>query len=830
MTSIRSGRTSHEYLTVAAGSSSSAPRLEPVIAGKYELLRTLGEGGFSWVFLARHTRIPQLRLAIKVLKTSSLVDASALARIEREANLTAMLHGDNSVKVVDVGMTEEGYPFLAMDFVRGLPLRDLLKTYGPLPALSVAKLSRDILLTLHEAHQHGLVHRDLKPSNIFIVQAEGRPVSARVIDFGIAGLLDNTELANEAATIDGALACTPQYAAPEVLRGQASPRSDLYALGLIIAEMLDGVATIREENAYIAASRQLASDDLDTGDRARASALAPIIHRALRKQEDERYPDAASMIRDVEAVIQRIEAAGLEDRLDVQTLIERFHRSIDNQKTITSPISLREGVGIARRSSEPTSFSRTGQTFVSTDRHVHLMESTRRAKRASRAVVALVAVLAALVIALVVLLTMQRSGGAPASPLSTSIATAEELSSPLVVNDAIRRDTTWTADRTYVLDGLVFVEGGATLNIEAGTEVRGRQGSALIVTRDGMLYARGTAQSPITFTSARTPAERRAGDWGGLVLLGSAPHNDLLGLIEGVPQHDRRGAYGGNDPNSSCGILEHVRIAHAGYEIFANNEINGLTLGGCGEGTIVRNIHVHETLDDGIEIFGGNVDLRHILVTYPGDDGIDWDQGWTGSMQFAAVLMDERGDNAIEADNSNEDPEALPRSAPTIANLSLLSTQTLDAGDRALVVRNGSAGRFINTMIYGFASDPIDIRGEESAAAVAVGELTFEGFILTAANGEIHFDDETLDNDDGGFDEAAYFEAVQGQRAGFVPQMSLSSPGGLTLPLADAQLASDTRLPETEFFDRSARYIGAFAPGQATTWAEPWALPLEPAR
>lgn len=827
MTSIRSGQARDEYLTVAAGSSPSTPRLEPIIAGKYELLRTIGEGGFSWVFLARHTRIPQLRLAIKVLKTSSQVDAHALAKIEREANLTAMLQGENSVKVVDVGMTEEGYPFLAMDFVRGLPLRDLLKAYGPLPALSVAKLSRDMLLTLHEAHQHGLVHRDLKPSNIFIVQAEGRPVSARVIDFGIAGLLDNTELANEAATIDGALACTPQYAAPEVLRGRASPRSDLYALGLIIAEMLDGVAMLQEENAYIAASRQLAIEDLPAGDRARASALAPIIHRALRKNEAERYPDAETMLHDVEEVIRRIEAAGLEDRLDVHTLIERFHRSMDNQKTITSPISLREGARVAYRSSELASFARTGQTFVSTDSHVHLMESTRRAKRVSRAVVALVALLVALVIALVVLLTMRRSGDAPPLPVSTSIATADDLSSPLLVNDAIRSDTTWTADRTYVLDGLVFVEGGATLNIEAGTEIRGRQGSALIITRDGMVYARGTAQSPITFTSELPPAERRAGDWGGVVLLGSAPHNDLLGQIEGVPQHDRRGAYGGNDSNGSCGILQHVRIAYAGYEIFANNEINGLTLGGCGDGTIVRNVHVHETLDDGIEIFGGNVDLLHVLVTFPGDDGIDWDQGWTGSMQFAAVLMDERGDNAIEADNSNEDPEALPRSAPTIANLSLLSTRTLDAGDRALVLRNGSAGRFINTLIYGFASDPIDIRGEESAAATAVGELTFDGLVLAAASGEVHFDDESLDDDDGGFDEAAYFEAAQGHRSGFVPQMTLVSPGGLALPLADTRLSSDTRIPETEFFDRSARYIGAFEPGQATTWAEPWALPLD---
>ena len=124
------------------------------------------------------------------------------------------------------------------------------------------------------------------------------------------------------------------------------------------------------------------------------------------------------------------------------------------------------------------------------------------------------------------------------------------------------------------------------------------------MTRDASLHAAGTADVPIVFTSAsrKAPAPRR---WGGLVMLGSAPVNQADAHIEGVPANDTRGSFGGDDADGSCGVLEYARIEFAGFEVYANNELNGLTLGGCGSGTIVRHVQVHRSLDDGVEMFGG---------------------------------------------------------------------------------------------------------------------------------------------------------------------------------------------------------------------------------
>lgn len=132
-------------------------------------------------------------------------------------------------------------------------------------------------------------------------------------------------------------------------------------------------------------------------------------------------------------------------------------------------------------------------------------------------------------------------------------------------------------------------------------------------------------------------------------MLGSAPVNRADAQIEGVPHGDTRGAFGGSDAGSSCGIMEYTRIEFAGFEVYANNELNGLTLGGCGDGTIVRHVQVHRALDDGIEVFGGTVDLQNIVITGAGDDSLDWDMGWRGRVQFLAIQQHaDTGDNAFE--------------------------------------------------------------------------------------------------------------------------------------------------------------------------------------
>jgi hypothetical protein len=125
----------------------------------------------------------------------------------------------------------------------------------------------------------------------------------------------------------------------------------------------------------------------------------------------------------------------------------------------------------------------------------------------------------------------------------------------IVVADAVQQDTVWTADTTYVLDDVIFVDAGATLTIEPGTTVQGREGSALVVTRTGFLDARGREGAPIVFTSDLPTGERFRGAWGGLALLGNAPVN-ADEVLEGLDEDDPRGSYGGNDPTDGCGLLE----------------------------------------------------------------------------------------------------------------------------------------------------------------------------------------------------------------------------------------------------------------------------------
>ena len=816
-------------------------QLEPIIADRYELIRPIGEGGFSWVFLARHAQIPSLRVAIKILKADHAWDAASIRRLEREAEMAAMLRSRHTVKVVDLGVTQHGLPFLAMELVRGVPLRFLLAQRGALPALTVARLARDILEGLAEAHGRGLVHRDLKPSNVFIVQERGERPWACVIDFGIARMLDHADAARDALTVDGSVACTPEYAAPEALRGAAEPRSDLYALGLIMAEMLDGAPVCRGESSFVVASRQLSELPHELGPRARGSALAPIIARAVHKDAGQRYATAGDMMRDVEAVIARIESTGLDDRMDISLLAEDYNAGMDAQRAMTSPFSLREGV--AERASIRALQGRTRSRVLD---EPELLAGGAAVPR-TRAVL-VVAVLAAFTAAVLAGLFVLRQRSELAAAAGTALAstpsavTAGAAAGPAVdgttaadgagpwgattpLRGPIVEDLTLTRDQVWELDGLVFVERDARLTIEPGTTIVGSQGDALIVTPGASLYARGTRAAPITFTSARAVAERAPGDWGGVVLLGRAPVNEHPAHMEGIPADDARGDYGGDDPTSSCGVLEYLRIEYAGFEAWANNELNGLTLGGCGSGTIVRNVHVHATLDDGIELFGGTVDLQRIAITWPGDDALDWDQGWSGRAQFVYIHMGGYGDNGIEADSSDLDHEASPRSSPQLANVTILGTARGDGRQRAMVLRTGTAGVIRNALISGFGDDPIDVRDAATVAAIERGELRFDGLLLYGGRSPLRFDDERgQSDDDGGFVEETWLRAQSGARWGADPELIVGTASGTLVPANVALVTHDLSTPDAEFWDRGARYLGAFEPGQASTWLDGWTV------
>ncbi|RZO87164.1 MAG: hypothetical protein EVA65_02540 [Oceanococcus sp.] len=395
----------------------------------------------------------------------------------------------------------------------------------------------------------------------------------------------------------------------------------------------------------------------------------------------------------------------------------------------------------------------------------------------------------------------------------------------IAVDDNILQNTVWKSGNTYVLSKLTFVESNARLTIEPGVTVRGKNGSALIVTRDASVHARGRVDQPIVFTSAKALGNRQAGDWGGLVLLGNAPVNRDA-HIEGIDHSDSRGDFGGSDSNNSCGVLDFVRIEFAGFEISKDNELNGLTLGGCGDGTIVRNVQVHMGLDDGVEVFGGTVDLKNIVVTGADDDAFDWDMGWTGRVQNLIIQMHpDRGDNGFEGDNYKADMDAQPRSQPQFYNVTMISDPQGQKRHRAMTVRRGSGGHFHNVLIDGFTTELIDLRDEPVTRLVNDSTLSFASLIVAGTTPEQAFPQEAGEkDDDGGFVEAAYLDE---RRLEFVASTGLSEQARDVheprfSPARINYSVKPVPVPQGEFWDESADYFGAVRPGDRRDWSREW--------
>ena len=307
----------------------------------------------------------------------------------------------------------------------------------------------------------------------------------------------------------------------------------------------------------------------------------------------------------------------------------------------------------------------------------------------------------------------------------------------------------WTKDNEYLLDGFVFVEDGATLNIEAGTIIKGKAApstgdltSALVIAMGGKINATGTADEPIIFTAESDNGALSYDDrglWGGLLLLGRATiaRDVETDQIEGIPASETRARYGGTDDSDNSGTLEYVSIRHGGAALTDGNEINGLTLGGVGNGTTIHHIEVFSNLDDGIEWFGGTVDCKYLAVSYCGDDCMDYDYGWRGKGQhWFALIGADKGDNAGEHDGAKPDSET-PFSKPTIYNATYIgSGQDGDAkNSTCLHFRDAAGGTYANSIFIGFKNHAIEVedlgatQGLDSRQRMEDGDLVLKNNI-----------------------------------------------------------------------------------------------------
>ncbi|UTW47424.1 hypothetical protein [Bacterioplanoides sp. SCSIO 12839] len=305
------------------------------------------------------------------------------------------------------------------------------------------------------------------------------------------------------------------------------------------------------------------------------------------------------------------------------------------------------------------------------------------------------------------------------------------------VSGNIDEDFTMTADRQWVLDGSVFVgagqvaitsaaqeqaikDAGVTLTIEAGTDVRGLSNATLVITRGSKIMAEGTKADPITFSSAADDNFNGLGEWGGVIVQGFAPqygagntgicsegNADGICNVEGEGGLDETIRYGGDDAADNSGVIRYVRIAEGGRVAGPGNEVNGLTMQGVGHGTTVEYIQVHDNLDDGLEWFGGTVNVKYAVLTGNDDDSIDFDEGYQGNIQYAIVRMtadrnspagsnDPRG---IEANSS--DDEYVPQTQAALANITIVGNRDY-SDEPGMRLRGALTASLYNTAVFNF--------------------------------------------------------------------------------------------------------------------------------
>ena len=321
----------------------------------------------------------------------------------------------------------------------------------------------------------------------------------------------------------------------------------------------------------------------------------------------------------------------------------------------------------------------------------------------------------------------------------------------VAVTGIINSDTTWTSDNIYQLNQKVVVDAGVTLTINPGTIIKGSPGtgslsSALIVARGGRINAVGTASQPIIFTStsdnitcgqtAGTNLDANdRGLWGGLLILGNAPcsfSGDVTELqIEGIPADDTFGLYGGTDATDNSGTIQYVSIRHGGALIGEGNEINGLTLGGVGNGTVIDNVEVVANVDDGIEFFGGTVNASNLLVYAQGDDGLDIDQAYSGTISNAVVALGAASDHALEIDG----PEGSADGAFILEDVTLIGNLDTPKGEYA-DFRKAATGSVNNVYAYGFKVDSdVELDNNGVAQEYIDGNLTFSSWEVVLPEG-----------------------------------------------------------------------------------------------
>lgn len=364
-----------------------------------------------------------------------------------------------------------------------------------------------------------------------------------------------------------------------------------------------------------------------------------------------------------------------------------------------------------------------------------------------------------------------------------------------------------TNDKVWALENEVIIGGdnanSASLHIQKGTKIFGQSGEDyLFISRGSKIIAEGTKEEPIVFTSKKDilglASKYHRGEWGGIVIAGNAPTN-----AKGQERFEfalSGGNFGGDDPHDNSGVLHYVLVKYAGNEVGLDKELNGLSLGGVGDKTKIDYVEIYNNFDDGIELWGGTVNLKHIVLIGNGDDNIDTDHGYRGKMQYVYIKQTattSRNPRGFEADNLSEDFTASPVARPIIANFEMHGSATSHEG---ILLRRGSGALFINGYVNGF-NKCFGIRDRASAKK---GNIELQSISLQSCKEDIF----------------AYKKAT-GVNLENVKEIFYQNPSNSVDSLTQAQNVQE--LTQNVFFDK-ALFVGAYTVDN--DWRQGWSVGL----
>ncbi|MCA9577093.1 MAG: serine/threonine protein kinase [Myxococcales bacterium] len=825
--------------------------LTPEVLGRHRLLFHIGRGGMADVYLAAALGPSGFHkeVVVKALRPELAESEDFLEMFMDEARLAARMRHPNVVQTLEVSR-EDGVHYMVLEYYEGQTLDRLMRRREGegLPLGIALHIAREVTSALDYAHtlvdMQGqpmrVVHRDVSPQNIMIGY-EGR---VRLLDFGVAKASTHTS-ETRAGDFKGKIA----YMAPEQAAGTpVDARTDLYALGVVLFELVSGQRMWGGVPDASVAARLLAGKlPIATFDENVPASVRPLLSRLMAHDPQNRFESAAAARAAIEALIEQL-GAHVDDRqlsgLMLATFAEERDALREAVRTRMARLSTGESLppSLVRGAvfGQPTVATDTALTAVTRTDHLGAQALRTGASAPPRRAFPVWATLLALALVLgVALFAIDRYATPPAAaPDVASSPEGEGASSgaqgalvgagggtgsrampefrcddperPVVqLTGEIETSATLRCNRRYLLRHNTFVNPGVTLTIEAGTLILGDSETrgTLVVLPGARIVAEGTATAPIVFTSDKPEGQRRAGDWGGVIVLGRASINardvngaPISGRIEGLEQVGEEAAYGGQRDDDSSGVISYVRIEYPGVEIAPNNEINGLTLAGVGRETRVDHVHVYRPLDDCFEFFGGTVDARYLVCDSPGDDAFDWDQGYRGRLQFLLMRGTpdaSLGSNGFEGDGDPNGLGSEPRSAPTIFNATLCGGGgSGDGSSHGVFARRATLGLLRNVLASGFH---IGVEARGDATGVDLGGIGIFGISRYDVASGTRYDPPEVGQP---------IDCASGRVAPTEP----------VLETAEAP-------PQDGFFDARARYLGAFRDVR-DTWHQGWTRSL----